>query len=156
MRSGSALAAALGTLAVLAGSPSSSAHVIHFAAADHSASFVARQSSLRPGSKGIEVTITSPHSLHRGPLRYPGGYKQKRLAATIFLYNTRRDFFGAGLALNAGGGASCVTRHWHDVCRTALGIGFLDYRRHHWKRLKVTLYKPARQAATVRVVIRTR
>lgn len=155
MTSGSALAAAFGALAVMAGSPSPSAHVIHLTAADHSVSFIAPQPSLRQGSKGIRVIITSPHSLRRGRLRYPGGYKERRLAATIFLYNTRRDFFGAGLALNAGGGAGCVTRHMVDVCRTAVGRGFLEYRRHHWKRLKVTLYKPARQAATVRVVIRT-
>jgi len=154
MSTGSALATALGALVVMAGSPSSSAHVLHLAAADHSVSFIAPQPSLRQGSKGFEVIITSPHALRRGRLLYPGGYKRKRLAAVIFLYNTRRDFWGAGLGLNAGGGAGCVTRHAEDVCRTAVASGFLDYRRHHWRRLKVTLFKPARQAATVRVVIR--
>jgi len=42
-----------------------------------------------------------------------------------------------------------------EVCRTLVGSGFIRYRKHHWKRLKITLFKPAQQAATVRVTLRT-
>ena len=98
--------------------------------------------------------IISPHNLRRGPVKYEGGYKRQKLAATIFPYNTSRDFFAAGLALNAGGGYGCVVRAGNDVCRTIVPAGFLMLRRHHWKRLKISLLKPARQAVAVRVLLR--
>jgi hypothetical protein len=87
-------------------------------------------------------------------VRYEGGYKQKKLAATVFLFNTSHDFFYAGLALHAGGGPGCVTRAERDECRTLMGSGFLHFHHHHWKRLKITLFKPAHQAATVAVASR--
>jgi hypothetical protein len=87
-------------------------------------------------------------------VKYEGGYERRKLAATIFLYNTGRDFFAAGLALNAGGGNRCVVRAGNDVCHTLVGAGFLILRGHHWKRLKITLLKPARQAVAVRVLLR--
>ena len=130
------------------------AHVIHFRAEQHSASFVARQPTLPRGSKGLKVIIISPHNLRRGPVKYEGGYKRQKLAAAIFPYNTSRDFFAAGLALNAGGGYGCVVRAGNDVCRTIVPAGFLMLRRHHWKRLKISLLKPARQAVAVRVLLR--
>lgn len=130
------------------------AHVIHFRAEQHSASFVAQQPALPRGSKGVEVIIISPHNLRRGPVKYEGGYRRQRLAAAIFPYNTSRDFFAAGLALNAGGGRGCVVRAGNDVCRTLVARGFLMLRRHHWKRLRITLLKPARQAVAVRLLIR--
>jgi hypothetical protein len=119
------------------------AHVIRFKAEQRTALFAARQPTLPRGSKGLEVIVISPHSLRRGPVKYEGGYKQQKLAAAIFPYNTSRDFFAAGLALNAGGGTGCVVRAGHDVCRTLVPSGFLTLRRHHWKRVKITLYKPA-------------
>ena len=141
------------TIASIA-SPPPPAYVIRFRAEQHSASFVARQPALPRGSKGLEVVIISPHNLRRGPVKYEGGYKRQKLAATIFPYNTSRDFFAAGLALNAGGGNGCVVRAGNDVCRTLVRRGFLLLRRHHWKRLKITLLKPARQAVAVRLRIR--
>jgi hypothetical protein len=135
-------------------SPPPPAHVIRFRAGQHSASFVAWQPALTRGSKGLDVIVISPHNLRRGPVKYEGGYKQQKLAAAIFPYNTSRDFFAAGLALNSGGRNGCVVRAGNDVCRTLVGAGFLMLRRHHWKKVKITLYKPARQAVAVRVLLR--
>ena len=129
-------------------------HVVHFTAATHSALLVVGQPTLSRGSKGVVITITSPRSLTPGPVRYEGGYEQKKLAATVFLYNTRSDFFQAGLALRAGGGPGCATHAGKDVCRTLVGSGFLHFHHHRWKRLKITLFKPAHQPATVGVVSR--
>lgn len=130
------------------------ARVIRFAPAVHSATWVARQPGMTRAAKGVEVTISSPRSLRRGPVRYEGGYKQQKLAAAVFLYNTNRDLFRAGLALHAGGGVGCKVHTHEDLCRTLVVRGFIEYRGHHWKRLKITLFKPARQAATVRVILR--
>jgi hypothetical protein len=135
-------------------SPPPPAHVIRFRGEQHSAAFIALQPALPRGSKGLEVIINSPHNLRRGPVKYEGGYKRQKLAAAIFPYNTSRDFFAAGLALNAGAGNGCVVRAGKDVCRTLVPRGFLMLRRHHWKRLKITLLKPARQAVAVRILIR--
>jgi hypothetical protein len=130
------------------------ARVIRFRAERHSASFVAPQPTLPGGSKGLEVIINNPHNLRRGPVKYEGGYKQQKLAAAIFPYKTSRDFFAAGLALNAGGGTGCVVRAGNDVCRTLVPAGFLRLRRHHWKKVRITLLKPARQAVAIRVLLR--
>src|SRR5919109_5557895 len=95
---------------IVSAPPPPPAHVIRFARGQRSAFVVVRQPTLRADTKRVDVTIESPPNLPRGPIRYEGGYKQQKLAATLFLYNTQRDFFAAGLALHAGGGRSCVRR----------------------------------------------
>ncbi len=87
-------------------------------------------------------------------MAYEAGDKQQKLAAAAFPFDTSRHFFAAGLALNAGGGHGCVVRAATDVCHTTVPSGFLHAQQHHWKKLKITLLKPAHQAVTVRVLFR--
>ena len=128
--------------------------MIRFRTDQHSAVLVVRPPALRDGAKGVEVIITSAHALPRGPVRYEGGYKRQKLAATVFPYNKKTDFFDAGLALHAGGGAGCALSDGKDVCRTVIPAGFIRFRRHRWKKLKITLFKPTRRPATVRILFR--
>jgi hypothetical protein len=87
-------------------------------------------------------------------VKYEGGYVQQKLAAVIFPFNTSRDLFNGGLALNAGSGNGCGVSAGNDVCRTLVLRGFLMLRKHNWKQLKIGLIKPARQAVTARVLLR--
>ena len=128
-------------------------YIVHFTARQHVASLVVRQPNLRQCSHYLEVIIISAHRLRKGLVKYPGPDKQQRLAATAFPYNTSRDFFQAGLGLNAGGGRRCLVRAGSDVCTTLVPVGFLHFHAHHWKKLKITFFKPALQSATVRVML---
>jgi hypothetical protein len=128
--------------------------VIQFRTAQHSASLIVRPPAIGARARGVEVVITSSRNLPRGPVRFEGGYKQRKLTAMVFLYNTKSDFFAAGLALHAGGGKGCALRNGRAVCRTVIPAGFIRLRKHRWKKLKITLFKPSRPATEVRIRLR--
>ena len=127
---------------------------LSFSPAAHNGSLILRAPKLSPGAK-FEIVITSPHSLRRGPVKYEGGCKRQRLAAAAFPYNSPRHYFAGGLALNAGGDPGCVVRAGQDVCHTLISAGFLRIRHVHWRALRITIFKPARQATHVRISLRS-